>query len=248
MQGPYTLEQVNADLAARNYRDDEFWAWHEGLTNWVPLYSIGGVSGAADTTLFFARQSAENSKAAAKPPEPPGEDTAIFLAKPTWLTTWQQPVESPVQPEQEDTAWRILATVPAESRPLGEPQTAEAAVQAAPLPAGQEPPREPNAPSAETVELSITDEVPTPLDSNSPGRTASNAPKAGPQRQPSAATRRSLTPKAPSLRGRRNSARRIATSKRDSKRMISVSVGPLTTRRFLTTEQLAMATSREPTL
>ncbi len=81
-EGPYSLEKINADLAARKYKDDDYWAWHEGLTAWVPLYSVGGVGGAADTTFFFAKPAAKGAPTPVKPPEAPSADTTIFLAKP----------------------------------------------------------------------------------------------------------------------------------------------------------------------
>ena len=43
-EGPFTLEQINRDLAAKKYRDTDYWAWHEGLAEWVPLYALPGVS------------------------------------------------------------------------------------------------------------------------------------------------------------------------------------------------------------
>ena len=42
-EGPYTLEQIKQDLAASKYRETDYWAWHEGLPEWVPLYMIPGV-------------------------------------------------------------------------------------------------------------------------------------------------------------------------------------------------------------
>ena len=42
-EGPYTLEQINRDLAALKYRDTDYWAWHEGMAEWVPLYALPGV-------------------------------------------------------------------------------------------------------------------------------------------------------------------------------------------------------------
>ncbi len=42
-EGPYSLAQINRDLASRKYRDTDYWAWHEGLTEWVPLYAVAGV-------------------------------------------------------------------------------------------------------------------------------------------------------------------------------------------------------------
>ena len=253
MQGPYTLEQVNADLAARHYRDDEFWAWHDGLTSWVPLYSIGGVSGAADTTLFFARPATESSKAVVEPPEPPGADTAIFLAKPPWINTLQQAVEArapniPVRPEQEDAVLTAVAPAPEESRPPGESQTAEAAASTAPLPAVEEPSRELDAPAVATGEPSVAAEPPTPLEADSAEHIVLAAPKAGRRSRNTAATRRSGTPKAPVLRGRPKSAKPITTPKRTTgKRTKSVPGAALMRRQFLTTELLATTTSREPT-
>lgn len=46
-EGPYTLEQINQDLATQKYSDEDFWAWHEGLPSWLPLYSLPGVSAKA---------------------------------------------------------------------------------------------------------------------------------------------------------------------------------------------------------
>src|SRR5258706_6246509 len=43
-QGPYTLEQINRDLAAKKYRDSDYWAWYDGADAWVPLYAVPGIS------------------------------------------------------------------------------------------------------------------------------------------------------------------------------------------------------------
>ena len=48
-EGPFTVEQINHALAARKYQDTDYWAWHEGLTEWVPLHSVPGVTPAAKT-------------------------------------------------------------------------------------------------------------------------------------------------------------------------------------------------------
>jgi hypothetical protein len=42
-EGPYSLEQINEHLAAGKYRGSDYWAWYEGLPEWVPLYSVSGV-------------------------------------------------------------------------------------------------------------------------------------------------------------------------------------------------------------
>ncbi|MBI3851454.1 MAG: DUF4339 domain-containing protein [Verrucomicrobia bacterium] len=43
-EGPYTLGHIKAQIAAGRYKDDDFWAWHEGLPEWIPLYKIPGVA------------------------------------------------------------------------------------------------------------------------------------------------------------------------------------------------------------
>jgi hypothetical protein len=42
-QGPFTLEHINTEIAAGRYKDDHFWAWHDGLPEWIPLYKVAGV-------------------------------------------------------------------------------------------------------------------------------------------------------------------------------------------------------------
>jgi hypothetical protein len=42
-EGPFTIDQINRDLANRKYRDADYWAWYEGLDAWVPLHSVPGV-------------------------------------------------------------------------------------------------------------------------------------------------------------------------------------------------------------
>ena len=42
-EGPFTVDQINADLAAKKYQDTDYWAWYEGLEAWVPLHSVPGV-------------------------------------------------------------------------------------------------------------------------------------------------------------------------------------------------------------
>ena len=64
-EGPYTLEQIIQDLAANKYRDTDYWAWHEGLTEWVPLYLLPGI---ADT----------DSAPAASPVSEPEEESAAL--------------------------------------------------------------------------------------------------------------------------------------------------------------------------
>src|SRR5260370_30857735 len=46
-EGPFTIEQIKSDLAARKYHDTDYWAWHEGLSDWVPLHSVAELSAEA---------------------------------------------------------------------------------------------------------------------------------------------------------------------------------------------------------
>jgi hypothetical protein len=67
-EGPFTIEQINADLAAKKYHDTDYWAWHEGLTNWVPLHSVPGITRGSDAVspacdVRESAQSAEISEA-----------------------------------------------------------------------------------------------------------------------------------------------------------------------------------------
>jgi len=67
-QGPYTLAQIKRDLAANKYRDTDYWAWHEGLPEWVPLYNLPGIS--------------ENGAPAAPAPPPPTPEPVTTPAPP----------------------------------------------------------------------------------------------------------------------------------------------------------------------
>ena len=49
-EGPFTLEQINASLAERRFRDSDYWAWYDGLDSWVPLHQIPGVIGARESS------------------------------------------------------------------------------------------------------------------------------------------------------------------------------------------------------
>src|SRR5262245_50958661 len=44
-EGPFTVEQINQHLAAKKYKDTDYWAWYDGLSEWVPLHAVPGVYG-----------------------------------------------------------------------------------------------------------------------------------------------------------------------------------------------------------
>lgn len=100
-EGPYSLEQINADLAAHKYTGSDYWAWHEGLPEWVPLYSLPGVL--------------DNPPAAAKPvPATPssGTEERGTEATPTAVSKGAETVQS------------TFASVDSEKLPSGIPSTA----------------------------------------------------------------------------------------------------------------------------
>src|ERR1051326_7922162 len=84
-EGPYTLDQINTDLAARKYNDSDYWAWYEGLEAWVPLYSIPGIvdspkaapAAAAEPSPYEQPIPAELESVPASVSEPTGAATAI---------------------------------------------------------------------------------------------------------------------------------------------------------------------------
>jgi hypothetical protein len=66
-EGPFTLEQVRQGVAADTYRDTEYWAWADGMSAWVPLYELpglsrDGVSAAAAAAEPVAQQQKEPGK------------------------------------------------------------------------------------------------------------------------------------------------------------------------------------------
>jgi hypothetical protein len=46
-EGPFTLDQINRELAAKKLSANDYWAWYEGLPSWMPLHSLPGVTGKA---------------------------------------------------------------------------------------------------------------------------------------------------------------------------------------------------------
>jgi len=70
-EGPFTIDQINRDLAANKYHDTDYWAWHEGLTDWVPLHSVPGVSNRPEVSAVAEAGSAPPARAG-------GRDTAVL--------------------------------------------------------------------------------------------------------------------------------------------------------------------------
>jgi hypothetical protein len=59
VEGPLTLEEINRDLAERRYHENDYWAWYDGLTEWVPLHSVPGIVSAGPQAATRAPVSPE---------------------------------------------------------------------------------------------------------------------------------------------------------------------------------------------
>ena len=127
-EGPYTLEQINHDLATKKYRDEDFWAWHEGLPSWMPLYSLPGVSAKAATAAVpeAERQPAVPKTEPKRVPEVEAQPTAPAA----------EPTASKAEVEREPEARKPSAAGTPIAEPEPKPQKAEAATAPA---AGPEP-------------------------------------------------------------------------------------------------------------
>jgi hypothetical protein len=71
-EGPFTVEQINRDLAAKKYSDTDYWAWYEGLTQWVPLHSVPGVSATSGLAAATRASAGLQEIPAAQTGPPPG--------------------------------------------------------------------------------------------------------------------------------------------------------------------------------
>lgn len=74
-EGPFSLEEIQAALAAKKYRETDYWAWHEGLPEWVPLHSIPGLR--TEAGVDQAGSSATTSQA-----QTDRGDTVVLYAQP----------------------------------------------------------------------------------------------------------------------------------------------------------------------
>jgi hypothetical protein len=88
-EGPFTLDQINLALAARKYGSGDYWAWHKGLAEWVPLYDISGVIKVSNSAVTEGgpkptppTASAQGATERAELEELP-EDTALGFPAPT---------------------------------------------------------------------------------------------------------------------------------------------------------------------
>ena len=133
-EGPFTLEQIKRDLAANRYRDTDYWAWHPGLTEWVPLYRLPGISTdtASGPALAKAPPPGGVSVAGRADAASPGTAPAVTSAAPVPARPQPLPREAAVPPASAAPLERTLASpVPSTPQPatpspspLSEPEEA----------------------------------------------------------------------------------------------------------------------------
>jgi hypothetical protein len=141
-EGPYTLEQINQDLAANKYSDTDYWAWHEGLTEWVPLYELPGVVSAGNAAASEAATSepeAVEMSVEAEETMPP-VTAAVVSAAPASAKPQQPPAVPPspatpaarIAPKPQPTApgSSTAGLGPPPAAPLPEPEEEPAAARA----------------------------------------------------------------------------------------------------------------------
>ena len=74
-EGPFTIDQINRDLANRKYRDADYWAWYEGLDAWVPLHAVPGI-------LILPEAANPPAVPQAAPVKAPAQKAAAPMAQP----------------------------------------------------------------------------------------------------------------------------------------------------------------------
>jgi len=141
-EGPYTLEQIEQDLAAKKYSDTDYWAWHEGLPEWVPLYLIPGLSptenaAAAETAAPESEEGKAPGRAEAAPPAAttPAVAAVPAPARPQRPSAEAPRAAAPAAPTVTDS--RREETAPIVKLPVAAPRPATAgpaAPPAAPVP------------------------------------------------------------------------------------------------------------------
>src|SRR5260221_1156484 len=84
-EGPFGLAEINRQLVARRYKDTDYWAWYDGLAEWVPLYNVPGIVSLDDTSAWVMEEKPSAPSQASPAPtvadspstvEPPAEPAA----------------------------------------------------------------------------------------------------------------------------------------------------------------------------
>jgi hypothetical protein len=129
-EGPFTLDQINRDLATKKYGGNDYWAWYEGLPSWMPLHSLPGVTGRAPAVV---PATAPEPVLPSAPPKaiqaPPPKAAAPVVAAPVAA----EPVQKPVEPPKPVA---VAAAQPAPPTPAPAPELANPATPLETAPSG----------------------------------------------------------------------------------------------------------------
>src|SRR5438132_6727933 len=84
-EGPFTVDQINHDLAAGRYNESDYWAWYQGLESWIPLHAVPGVKAIAAPAAEITRRGDEEQYSIATQfmaaPESSETATAVDVAE-----------------------------------------------------------------------------------------------------------------------------------------------------------------------
>ena len=143
-EGPYTLEQIIQGLASKKYRDTDYWAWHEGLAEWVPLYALPGVPAAANSAPPAAAAPQPNEAATPAKPDGASPDAAAAMVSVVPPRAHPQPAPTKAAATAASVAPVVARPEPEAAVPLSEPreaspETAAAAATGASGPTAAEP-------------------------------------------------------------------------------------------------------------
>jgi hypothetical protein len=145
-QGPYTLEQINRDLASKTISDTDFWAWHEGLPSWMPLHSVPGVSAKAGAALPEAKPQPATPTAAPEPvaPQAKSQPTAPKVASVPVPVARSEPEKPKVEPTPTPRSEPLAPKpVPQPIAPAAKPQSTPTKTAAAFAPVARTEPEKP---------------------------------------------------------------------------------------------------------
>jgi hypothetical protein len=134
-EGPFTLDQINRDLAAKKYGGSDYWAWYEGLPSWMPLHSLPGVTGRAPAVVPAAAPEPARPSAPPKAVQAPPPKAAAPIASAP-VATAPVAVEPAKKPAEPPKPVMVAAAQPAPATPAPDPELANPATLLETAPSG----------------------------------------------------------------------------------------------------------------
>lgn len=125
-EGPYTLEEINGNLARRKYKDTDYWAWYEGQKEWVPLHKVPGVVGSDETAAWMVDSPAQDRTLATIESQPTAK---AGTEAPAAAIAAAATIESSVKPETVTPKHEAPGTPPVAASPPPQPEGAPTALE-----------------------------------------------------------------------------------------------------------------------